>query len=38
MIVKDLIENVHSLTMINIDAAEGVKSSLTDSEIMQCKR
>ena len=32
MIVKDLIENVHSLTMINIDAAEGVKSSLTDSE------
>ncbi len=32
MIVKDLIETVHSLTMINIDAAEGVKSSLTDSE------
>ena len=32
MIVKDLIETVHSLTMINIDAAEGIKSSLTDSE------
>ena len=32
MIVKDMIETVHSLTMINIDAAEGVKSSLTDSE------
>jgi len=32
MIVKDLIETVHSLTMINIDSAEGVKSSLTDSE------
>ncbi len=32
MIVKDLIETVHSLTMINIDAAEGVKSSLTESE------
>ena len=32
MCIRDRIETVHSLTMINIDAAEGVKSSLTDSE------